>query len=901
MTRARALRFGPFQVDPKSGEISENGSRIKLQGQPFEVLVALLEHPGEVVTREELRQRLWSGDTFVDFDNSVNIAVRKLRQTLNDNALNPRYIETLAKRGYRFIGTVDREDADLQAGTQGTSAPAGSRRRVLVAAGLVCAALISAAFLILSRREGRASALVRVRPAVAILGFRNLAARSDSAWVSTALAEMITSELSSTEQLRTVATETVAREKVALALPEVETYGRPTLERIRKNLGADFVITGSYFDMGRGSPLRLDLRLQDARDGEVLWAGTENGSESDLPALVAHAGQDLRSKLGVAAAVQATAPAHFGTASADALRLYAEGLARLRQFDALGARDLLERAVATAPDSAPAHSALAAAWSALGYAELAKKEALKARDLANGLPRGERLSIEARYLESVGQWDQALSVYRRLGELFPDDLDYGLRLAAAQVKAGRGKDALATVELLRRNPPPIRDDAAIDYAQSLAANETGDFQRAQAAADRSATQAAARGESMLVADARLLECRELEALGRMAEAKRSCETARGLYASAGDRAGAASATGYAAAALDGAGERAAAEKLYQAALSIQRDIGNQGGALWDVNGLAQERLFWGDYLAARELYKEALRTARDISSRSDAADALANIGFTWLLEGELAEAQRSLEEALSEFRAMGNLSGVGNTLNNLGETLYYQGQLSEAARSLEEALEADRRTGEKGEMADALAWSGVVQMASGDAAGARRFIENSLRTWGEMGEGYGARTRLVLAELELDSGNSASAESQVKECLTAKSSLPAANVLMARVLLTEGKLTEARSQIQLAAPLATSSQSRVQRLAFAVAAAPITGRTDPGAAIKQLEAAESEAVAHGFIGWRFEAQLALGEIEMNAGRRAAGLSRLRKLENDARAKGFNALSEKARRTIARPV
>jgi tetratricopeptide (TPR) repeat protein len=319
------------------------------------------------------------------------------------------------------------------------------------------------------------------------------------------------------------------------------------------------------------------------------------------------------------------------------LRLYAQGLARLRQFDALGARDLLERAVATAPDSAPAHSALAAAWSALGYTELAKKEALKARDLAAGLPRAERLSIEARFLESAGQWDQAISVYRRLGELFPDDLDYGLRLAAAQVRAGRGKDALATVELLRRKPDAIRDDAAIDYAQSMAANETGDFQGAQITAERAATQAEARGETMLVADARLLECRELEALGRMTAARHSCESAKSLYASAGNRAGAASATGYLAAALDGAGDRSAAEKLYQAALSIQRDIGNQGGALWDVNGLAQERLYWGDYSAARELYKDALRTAREVSSRSDVADALANIGFTWMLEGDLGE------------------------------------------------------------------------------------------------------------------------------------------------------------------------------------------------------------------------------------------------------------------------
>jgi len=897
MTRARLLRFGPFQVDPKSGEISENGSKIKLQEQPFQILVALLEHPGELVTRDELRQRLWSGDTFVDFDNSVNIAVRKLRQSLNDNALRPQYIETLPKRGYRFIGTLDGGYADSQSHAEERPAPAGSRSRLLLAAGFVCVVLLAAAFLILSRREVPASALVRIRPAIAILGFRNLAARSDTAWVSTALAEMLSSELSSTEQLRTVATETVARAKVELALPELEGYSRPTLERIRKNLGADFVITGSYFDMGRGSPLRLDLRLQDARDGEVLWAATESGSESDLPVLVAHAGQDLRSKLGVAPPAAQT-PAHSGTTSSDALRLYAEGLARLRQFDALGARDLLERAVATAPDSAPAHSALAAAWSALGYAELAKKEAIKAHDLAAGLPRAERLSIEARFLESVGRWDQALSVYRRLGELFPDDLDYGLRLAAAQVKAGRGKDALATVELLRRKPAAIRDDAAIDYAQSLAANETGDFPQAQIAAERAAKQAEARGESMLVADARLLECRELEALGRMAEAKRSCEAAKGLYASAGNRAGVASATGYAAAALDGAGERSDAEKLYQTALSIQRDIGNKGGALWDVNGLAQERLFWGDYSAARELYKDALRTAREISSRSDVADALANIGFTWLLEGELAQARKTFAEALGEFRGMGNLSGIGNTLNNLGETLYFQGQLSEAARNLEEALEADRRTGEKGELADALAWSGLVRLAAGDAAGGRRYLQDSLRTWGEMGKGYGVRVRLALAELELDSGNSASAESQVKACLDGSSPLPAANVLMARVLLAEGKLAEARHQIQLAAPLASSSQSRAQRLAFAVAAAQITGRTNPGAAIKQLEAAASEAAAYGFAGWAFEAQLALGEIEIKAGRRAAGLSRLQKLETDARAKGFNPLSEKARRTIA---
>src|ERR1039458_9906363 len=224
------------------------------------------------------------------------------------------------------------------------------------------------------------------------------------------------------------------------------------------------------------------------------------------------------------AEAQAAAPP-----TSDVARLYAEGLTHLRQFDAKGARELLERAVATAPEYALAHSALSAAWSALGYSEMARQEARRALDLAKGLPRAQQLSIEARLDESAGQWDKAVAIYRKLGDLFPDDPDYGLRCAAAQVKAGRGKDALATVEMLRAKPAAVRDDAAIDYAQSLAANQTGDFLQAQEAAARAAAKAGEREEGMLVADARLLECRELEALGRMAQAQKSCGTAKSLY------------------------------------------------------------------------------------------------------------------------------------------------------------------------------------------------------------------------------------------------------------------------------------------------------------------------------------------------------------------------------------
>ena len=102
----RLYRFGIYEVDVRSGELRKSGAKLKLQEQPFQVLAMLLERPGEVLTRDQLRQRLWPADTFVDFDHSLNTAINKLRDALGDSAANPRFIETLAKRGYRFIAPV---------------------------------------------------------------------------------------------------------------------------------------------------------------------------------------------------------------------------------------------------------------------------------------------------------------------------------------------------------------------------------------------------------------------------------------------------------------------------------------------------------------------------------------------------------------------------------------------------------------------------------------------------------------------------------------------------------------------------------------------------------------------------------------------------------------------------
>ena len=100
-------RFGVYELDLRAGELRRQGMKVKLQEQPFQVLMQLLEKPGEVVTREELRNRLWPADTFVDFDHSLNAAIRRVRDALGDSAENPRFVETVARRGYRFLAPVD--------------------------------------------------------------------------------------------------------------------------------------------------------------------------------------------------------------------------------------------------------------------------------------------------------------------------------------------------------------------------------------------------------------------------------------------------------------------------------------------------------------------------------------------------------------------------------------------------------------------------------------------------------------------------------------------------------------------------------------------------------------------------------------------------------------------------
>ena len=163
------VRFGVYELDPRAGELRRGGVKIKIQEQPYQVLALLLERPGEVVSREELKQRLWPADTFVDFDHSLNAAIKRLRDVLRDSADNPRFIETLARRGYRFLapvtGILSAADAPLVPVLALTEPRQRNRARWIAAGVILAAACISVGFHLGNRsaraevpREGRLTA-----------------------------------------------------------------------------------------------------------------------------------------------------------------------------------------------------------------------------------------------------------------------------------------------------------------------------------------------------------------------------------------------------------------------------------------------------------------------------------------------------------------------------------------------------------------------------------------------------------------------------------------------------------------------------------------------------------------------------------------------------------------------
>lgn len=788
------------------------------------------------------------------------------------------------------------------------------------------------------RRLALLTQRITPRRSVAVLGFRNISRTPGMEWLSAGLAEMLSTELGAGGKLRIIAGENVARAKVELALGEPESLSGDTLVRLRNLLGTDTVILGSYATVEgpSGRTIRLDLSLQDAARGETTATITETAREDQIFDLVARAGEKLRREMGVTGDAGAGARASL-TTNPEAARLYAEGIQKLRLFDPAGARDLLVRAVAADPANALAHSGLSTAWAALGYDSKARQAAKEALDLSGGLREEEKLLIQGRYLETVQDWDQAAEIYLSLFSLFPDDLDHGLRLAAAQTAAGRAEGALGTAEALRSLPPPSGQDPRIDLAEAGAAGARADFQRQRTAAARAADKGTAQGSPLMVAQARLLECRALRNLGQAEKALAACDEGRRLYAEAGDRSGIAESLTHAANVRYDRGDLKAAAGLYEQALATHRELGNRGGEAGALNNIAVVLKSQGDLGRARQLYEEVLGICREIDSRGGEAFALNNLAGVLLRQGDLDEAgnlfAKSLairreqgdrggeayaldnlgvvlrkqgdlagarsrhEESLRIRREIGQKIGEVASLNNLGTVLLEQGELAAAGRHFQESLSLCRQTGSRSASGYALSGLAEVQARGGGTEEARKRHEAALALREELGEkGTAAESRLALASLLLDAGQAERAEQLARAAadeLARQGTGDAQALALATAALAaaaRGDADTARSTIDQAVTLLGPTQDLRTRLLVEIRAARLRRGPAPEMALEQVIERAGRA---GMLEPQLEARLALGKIEIETGRAVQGRERLAALEQEAQALGYGLIARKA--------
>jgi eukaryotic-like serine/threonine-protein kinase len=870
-------------------------------------------------------QRAFAGNTATAIRDAVlRVPALPLRQV---NPAIPLELEKIIQkslekdRDKRYQSASDlRSDLRRMAGTV---PPRASHRRpglLIAVAALVIAILLFATNvggfrkrLFGSQDTGGSVAQVKARTSVAVLGFKNLSGKDDEAWISTALAEMLSTELSAGQQVRVIPSENVARMKLDLSLPPSDSYARDTLEKIRNQLNSDMVVMGSYLALGKeaGGKVRIDLQLQDARAGETIASMSTDGAESDLAALISRSGATLRQRLGIG---DVTAQDQRQISSSvpngpEAARLYAEGLIRLQTFDALGARDLLQKAVLIDPNHALSHSALAQCWSILGYDAKARDEAKKAVDLSSNLLREDQLSIEGRYRETNHESKKAVEIYRMLWGVFPDNLEYGLRLAKAQASAGSGKDSMVTIEALTKLPPPGGTDPRIDLAETLAADQLGDLHREEAAAARAAEKGRRQGAKIITASALLTRGSVLSALGDEKNAIAALEEARDFFFAVGDQQSAARALINLAIIKRHQSSLDEAQKLLESALEISRKTGNTLALVKCINNLGAVLNAKGDIKGAIQAFQEGLRLSREIGAKVSESTALNNLAACFTMQGDLKEGRQTFEQTLQLSRDMGDEEGAAIALVNLADVLTRQGELRAARKTGEEALVAHQKIGDKSFEGYALHQLGLILTSQGDLAGGRARYQQAEALRHELGEKVTeAETQLLVAQLELDTGDAAAAESAARKTATAfhdggsSDDEALSYSLLSLALAEEKNLPGALDAGAKAKELLAKSQEMGTRIqveindayvnALAHGASATKGANDASDGLP-LQAAREKADHTGYVGLSLDARLRLGEVELNSGLTRGGRTHLEQLQKDAQARGFVLIARKA--------
>jgi tetratricopeptide (TPR) repeat protein/TolB-like protein len=731
---------------------------------------------------------------------------------------------------------------------------------------------------------------LKSRKSVAVLSFKNNSGNPNAEWLSTALSEMLTTELAATEKLRTISGENVARMRTDLALPIASSFAADTLTRIRTNIGSDYVVLGSYVIVGEKpkSQIRLDVVVQDALTGTQMAPVTSIGREAELLDLVSRTGKELREKLGAGqlSESQQVASSASKPSNTEAAEFYAKGLFKLRQYDYLAAQELLEKAVSADPKYAPSHARLSEAYGSLGYQAKADAELEKAYNLSKNLPREEKLLIEAEYHSSRGETEKALKIYEILYGFFPDNVDYGVNLASLQYEVYKGKEALSTLAELRRLPSPLRDNPQIDLTE---ADITEDFNRALIVSRSAIKKAETSGAQFVAAAAKMKEALILKDMNRGAEARKIFLELSDYYAKTGNPNMEAWALQCVARTELDLAERL---KLFERIKIIYQKIGNVGGLAGIQLSIARLHGRMGDPLTARKLSEDALAEARKGGDKRTIAEMLYDLGKP--------------EEALSIHREIGDLNYAAQDQFGYAGKLFHQGELETALKNAREALPVlQKNTWKDLEKAD-MYLIGRILLAQGKIKEARAAIERAL------GKDDIFKSSTVIAGpafslLLLEEGRLKEAEDVLHKFglkYQNEHRLGGACVWLgweARALLEQGKVSEAQKAIEEAVKLLSNNHDVENRLIVEISAARVRAAANPAQSSKEIAALQkviADARKERYLDYEFEARLALGEVQLKAGNSKAAEATLKSLYQDARKKDFGLIAGKASKLLS---
>jgi eukaryotic-like serine/threonine-protein kinase len=463
---ANIVRFGPFQLDLQAAELQRNGTKTRLPEQPFQILVELIEHPGEVVTREELRNCLWHSDTFVDFEHGLNTAVKRLRDALGDSAENPRYIETLPRHGYRLMVPVERAEPVAAA------VPEARVRRWkiwLAASTMIVLVVALAAGLVWRQRARRVHALIQ-SDTIVLADFVN---STGDAVFDDALMQALTVQLEQSPSLD-ILPEAKVQETLHLMGRSPDERLTPELGReVCQRVGGKALLWGSIVSLG--GQYVIGLTAAGCSTGSHLASEqVQATNKEDVLKALGKAASSLRNKLGesLSSVERFDAPIEeVTTPSLEALKAYSLGRIALVGKGNLAAIPFYERAIELDPNFAMAYAGLAAAQSNLNRSNLAKASLEKAFALRDRVSEREKFRISALYHKLVtGDVERSNQTYRLWAQSYPLDWIPHQGLGFNLQELGRYEESVAeSREALRLNPDASPPYSTLTFS-SLALN-----------------------------------------------------------------------------------------------------------------------------------------------------------------------------------------------------------------------------------------------------------------------------------------------------------------------------------------------------------------------------------------------------------------------------------------------